>query len=561
MLNEIRVSNFAIIQELQIPFYQGLNMISGETGAGKSILIKSLGLLMGGKAHQKDIRQGEKQAIIEGSFDLSHRDDIMERLTEKGIQCEEDQLVVRRILQKSGKSRVYLNGNLSTIQDLRHLVYPLVTLSNPVEAPLIEITGQHENRNLTSPEYQLELLDQYAQTQTLKDNCKTLFSKWSAAKQELTDMEAQVMEREQRMDFLKFQIDEIQGLELSEGDDDRVREKIQFLRQQERWQEWFQFADTGLSEDIIQTLHRIRSQAPDPTNGDLQGFFDQLQQATVLLEDCSFTLNQSQESLAADEGETLDDLESQLNRIRKLQKKFGDDIQAILEQFTEMKSELSELENSDHRKQDLEKEIRQMHLELKSLCLELSQKRAKAAKTFSTKVNKELKDLNMKGLQFLIQSEATATITSTGQDNVTFLIQNSKSDEPRPMGQTASGGELSRILLSVKQVLGHSKHPRTFLFDEVDTGVSGQTAERVGAKLKNLAKGQQVLCVTHLPQVACYGDVHFYIEKTPHKSSVQMAVRELRAKDRVQEIARLISGEKITKTSLAHAKQLLGEVH
>lgn len=255
----------------------------------------------------------------------------------------------------------------------------------------------------------------------------------------------------------------------------------------------------------------------------------------------------------------LEEKESRLSQIRKLQKKHGENLTALMDVFNQMADEIKALENSDQHLEQLKKQAAVLEHELKKQAAEIHKTRAINAKKLTEKVNQELLDLNMKGVLFDIHIAVLETLTATGSSDVEFLSQTSPKDPKRALSKAASGGELSRILLSLKKSVGKSDFPRTYLFDEVDTGVSGTTAEKVGRKLKEIAKGQQVICVTHLPQVAAFGDVHFSIQKSTLKDQAVMAVNELKKQDRVEEIARLISGEKITKTSIAHAQELINE--
>ena len=283
-----------------------------------------------------------------------------------------------------------------------------------------------------------------------------------------------------------------------------------------------------------------------------------LQQAQEIIEDVFFGLRKDFTNLQLD-GDVLEEKEQRLSQIRKLQKKYGADLNVIFDSQKQIETEIHQLENSDQHLEQIRKQASLLELELKKMAEELHKTRVKFAEKLTESVNKELSDLNMKGVQFSIGTNKLDHLNATGLSEIEYLCQTSASDPKRPIAKVASGGELSRILLSLKKSLGQSERPRTYLFDEVDTGVSGNTAEKVGRKLKAISKGQQVICVTHLPQVAAWGDSHYSIYKANTKDSVNMTVTELKSKSRIEEIARLISGEKITKTSLAHAEQLLSE--
>ncbi len=281
-----------------------------------------------------------------------------------------------------------------------------------------------------------------------------------------------------------------------------------------------------------------------------------LEQAKTLIEDTMYDLRQYSAQIEADPAK-LETLQQRLSDLRKLQKKYGPAADDILSALIKMETEISNLQNSESRLAEMKTQADKIEKEMQKMALEMHKKRDAGSQLLANSVNDELLDLNMKGVTFQVQAEKLSALNSTGITSVEFMSQTSPKDPPRPLAKFASGGELSRILLSLKRVVGSTNQPRTYLFDEVDTGVSGPTAEKVGKKLKSIAKGQQVICVTHLPQVAACGDAHFYIQKSPQKGAVSMEVLDLNKEQRVREIARLISGEKITKTSLAHAQELL----
>ncbi len=562
MLLELKVSNFAIIENLHITFKDGLNILSGETGAGKSVLLKSLSLLMGGKGSSDTIRTGAAQATIEGSFDISRRPDIVEALKDMGIEPEEDSLIVRRVLSAGDKSKVYLNGSLSTLNSLRDIVAPLVELAGH-SAPLIEMTGQHENRNLMSKAYHLDLLDQYAGTWDKRLLFTEKYNRYHAIFEEIKKLESDAKQKAQRLDFLIYQRDEIANLDLSPGEDQELEVEVKKLKNSSRIGAFADQAESALYTDddsAISRLNAVLKKGLELSSVDPQiaAKLENLEQAKALIDETVYELRQYASKIDADP-QRLEEAESRLSDLRKLQKKYGPSVDDILKALMEMEIEISNLQNSETRIDSLKKEAAALKKELDTLGADLHKRRQKGADLLADSVNAELSDLNMKGVTFHVMVEKLEELTSTGLSDVEFLSQTSAKDVKRPLAKFASGGELSRILLSLKRVVGSSAQPRTYLFDEVDTGVSGETAEKVGRKLKTIAKGQQVICVTHLHQVAAFGDIHFFIQKSPQKDSVSMVVSELKTKDRVQEIARLISGEKISKTSLAHAEQLLTE--
>lgn len=561
MLLELKVSHFAIIENLHIVFGPGLNILSGETGAGKSVLLRGLGLLMGAKGSIESIRAGQDQASVEGSFDLSKRPDLEARLDELGIPVDDHLLVVRRVLSE-GRSRVYLNGVLSTLSLLRDLVSPLVELGSHT-APLIELTGQHENKSLLSKSYHLDLLDQYAGALGVRQEFFGLFARWKSLGEEIERFERDSKEKAQRLDFLRYQRDEIAAAELSPGEDQAIETDLKKLKNAHKLALFVEMAEGSLDgpdysalSALHQVVHRAQDlQSVDPTLVDKVQSFTQ---ARTLIEDGLFELRTMIRQLDADP-ERLEKLEEKFSTIRKLQKKFGPDLEDILGSLTEIESEIGRLENAEDHLRGLTKEREKLGAELEKLAADLHKRREQGARLLADSVNEELKDLNMKGVVFGVHVARSREVMASGFSEVEFQIRNSPQEPPRGLARVASGGELSRILLSLKRVVGSGTQPRTYLFDEVDTGVSGPTAEKVGKKLHSIAKAQQVICVTHLPQVAACGDIHFFIHKSPQKGSVTMEVLRLGKKERIEEIARLISGQKVSKTSRAHAEVLLNQ--
>lgn len=560
MLVELTVKDFAIIDELKLNFHEGFNILSGETGAGKSVLLKSLSLLMGGKASSDIVRTGSKQAIIEGLFDISDRDDVQSQLIEMGVENDGENLVVRRVIAGSGKSKVYLNGSLSTLGGLTKVVHPLIQLTGQT-APLIEITGQHESKNLLEKSYHLDILDLYADLVNERQSFETRFETYHTKKEELEALKANQSMLEQKLDYLKFQHTEIETLDLEEGEEVSLENRYKSIKNAQKLVDFQQSSSRILEEDDDSALTRLQRalqilDGAERYDSSLSDLKQNLELSIDYLSEYLASLSDYSRNLQSEDNDILE-VEDRLSRFRKLQKKYGETSKEILEQFELIKTEIDQIENSDENIDVLTKEVKELELELKSLSQKLHKKRLKAAKEFSKAVNSELADLNMKGLEFLIDVSAKEQLDRRGASSTEFQCKSSKLEEARALAKTASGGELSRILLSIKKVIGNSEVPRTYLFDEVDTGVSGETAEKVGKKLKDISSGQQVICVTHLPQVAAQGEHHFYIEKSNVKGRSSMQVSELDTDHRVNEIARLISGEKLTKTSLSHAKELL----
>ncbi len=563
MLMELKVSNFAIIENVHLQFKSGLNILTGETGAGKSVLLKSLALLMGVKGSSESIRSGFAQAAIEGSFDIAQRPDIQKKLQDLDIENEDNILIVKRVLAED-KSRIYVNGSLNTLGTLRDIVAPLIEVAGQA-APLIEMTGQFDNRHLLSKNYHLDLLDQYVGVFTQRLGYQKKFSEWKALQQEITQLLADSQNKAQRLDFLTFQRDEIEAIGLDPSTDNNLESEIKRLKNSGRLLDFVDQAEDTLisgNDSATQRISVILKRAFElmQTDAEFAKKTESLNQAKVLIDDVVYDLRKYAERIQSDP-QKLESMEQRLSGFRKLQKKFGASIAEILSAYEQIRTEIATLQNLDQHAAELQKKSSECELVLKKIAKDLHQRRLSGSKLLVDSVNHELLDLNMKGVRFQIEIGECTELCVTGSSDVEFVSQASPKEPTRPLAKFASGGELSRILLSLKRVVGSGQQPRTYLFDEVDTGVSGQTAEKVGRKLHSIAEGQQVICVTHLPQVAAFGDVHFFIHKSNSKKAkaVSMEVEELSAQERINEIARLISGEKISKTSLAHAQELLKE--
>lgn len=559
MLVELKVSHFAIIEQIHIQFTEGLNILSGETGAGKSVLLKSLGLLMGSKAASDTVMSGKKSAVVEGVFDLQSRTDTLDRLETMGIDTSDDLLVVRRVISAQGKSRVYLNGALSALANLRDIVVPLIEVTGDL-SPLIEMTGQHDNRQLLSPQYHLDLLDRYASGWTLRQKVKDTYTQWQQTQKEICELNDTSQSDQQRLDFLNYQLEELRDFDLDQEKDQELESHISRLKNASRLIEFVDQAEASLygeEDSALVRLHRVIQAAQDLGRVDpgIHLKVEGLTQAKALIEESIYELREFGREVSGDPT-LLGQMEDRLSRLRHLQRKYGQDFLDIQSAEQRIEKEISEISNSDERVRELKKLALGQKASLMKMGKRLHNLRVDGARKLETGVNRELTELNMKDSRLQIDVMNEKEPSSTGLSQVGFLLKAGQKEEARPLQRVASGGELSRILLSLKHIVGESEQPRTYLFDEVDTGVSGPTAQKVGAKLKGIAEGQQVICVTHLPQVAAQGHSHFLIRRTATDER-DMEVIKLKKAERVQELARLISGEKITDSSLRHAKQLL----
>lgn len=551
MLVELRVTGFAVIDSLEVQFLRpGLNGLTGETGAGKSMLVKSLSLLLGGKAHLDTIRTQHDKAIVEGAFDLSLRPEIKSQLEDADLGSGDDMLVIRRVLNKNGKHRAYINGHIATLNNLSKIV-----------SQLVEITGQHEHQTLLRPQSQIKLLDQFSELEDLLSSYREKFEETRLLSNKIKELSSQSQDQTGRLEFLQFQIQEIDHFDPKPDEEEELSTQFQRARNSSQLEVFTKEAQDSLydAQDSVQakiTALLQDGQKLAEIDSALKPALKSLDEAAVLIEDASYHIRDYAKDSTVDAAE-VERIEERFSQLKKLQRKYGSTIAEILNYRDRAKEEVFDLENSDEKIKELEQHLDLALREARKLANKLHTKRQQAATKLAARINGELKDLNMGGVTFSIGVEKTETLSAQGFSQVVFLVQNSPNDKPRGVSQAASGGELSRIMLAIKQIISVGDLPMTYLFDEVDAGISGPTAEKVGKKLKAIGRIHQVVTITHLPQVASYADAHFLIAKKLAKGLVHSTVKELSTEERVKELGRLISGEKITDTSIAHAKQLL----
>lgn len=553
MLLELKVSNFAIIDSLEVQFLRpGLNVLTGETGAGKSIILKSLGLLLGGRGSPDVVRAGCENAIIEGAFDLSYRPDVRKELADLSLESGDDGLVIRRVISSTGKHRLYINGNLSTLNILEKIV-----------PQLIEITGQNEHHSLVKPQAQLHLLDEFAELLQAREKFKATYDNIKGLQEEIENLTAAQKEREQRLDFLRFQVGEIEAFGPKPEEDNQLGGLFEKAKSLTKILNFAQKAETALDGDELNIAGTLQGLSQEGEHFiTLEPKFKNpvaaLREASVILSDVAHEFRHYLKTESV-EGDSLEKIESRHSDLKKLLKKYGPTLEDLMAFKETALQEIEKLERSDETLKDLQLGQNKALKEQQRQGEELTQKREKAAKKLTAGINQEIKDLNMKGTEFSVKIEKLATCHSTGFDEVTFMIRSSPQDAPKPISKVASGGELSRLMLAIKQIVSAKDRHQTYLFDEVDAGVSGPTAEKVGRKLKKIGSFHQVICITHLPQVAAFADAHFLITKEVSKNQVKSHVRELGAKERVSELGRLISGERVTASSLTHAQEMIKE--
>lgn len=548
MLTDLTIKNVAIIDSLQISFKAGLTVLTGETGAGKSIIIDAVGLIMGSRASSDLIRSGEEEATVEAFFDISALPDIKERLAEAGFDVD-DELLIKRSLSRGGRNRIFINGSMATL-----------ALLSEIAPHLINIYGQHDSQTLLKPENHLRLLDAYGGIGEQRQKFANLYSRVAAVRSTLDGLEQAEREAERRLDLLSYQSEEIAKTALKPGEEGQLEEQRQLLASAEKLggisSEAFDKLYGG-DGTLLGQLKRITTAITELSTIDhsLLDTATSLEGAYLQLEDAAITLRDYSSRIESDPA-ALQQIDDRLDQIGRLKKKYAPTVEEILVYKTGIDAELEQLQGREQSRHDLEAERDKLEKELKRLGGELTATRIKAAAKLKQALESEAHQLAMKGAIIEPTLEPLTEPRSIGFEKVEFLFSPNPGEVPRPLGKIASGGELSRLMLAIKQVLPDSDVP-TLVFDEVDTGIGGATSELVGRKLKNVAAHQQVLCITHLPQVAVFANQQLRVEKLITDGRTTTRILELDQNERTREIARMLAGATVTDSALKHAAEML----
>ncbi|MDA8430669.1 MAG: DNA repair protein RecN [Geobacteraceae bacterium] len=548
MLTDLSITNIAIIDNLHLALGPGLTVLTGETGAGKSIIIDAVGLIMGGRASVDLIRSGLEEATVEAIFDISGRPELQQSLTEAGLEAGPE-LLVKRSISRSGKNRIFINGSMSTVAVL-----------TDIASRLINIYGQHDSQTLLRTDNQLALLDSFAGTSAVREEFATIFKAQAGVCERLADLDNQEREAVRRLDLLAFQSDEIAAAQLKSGEEQELEEQRRILASAGKLSsvsgEAFELLYGG-DGAILGQLRRISASIRELAGIDhaLGGLATSLEETYLQLEDSAISLRDYTTRLEADPA-ALQQADDRLDQISRLKRKYGSTVEEVLAFQQQIDTELEELRGREHDRQRLEQERDGLLEQLRKTGAELTTRRSTQAARLRLALETEAHQLAMKGAVVEPALEALPEPRATGYERVEFLFSPNLGEPPRPLAKIASGGELSRLMLAFKQVLPEGDVP-TLVFDEVDTGISGATSELVGRKLKNVANRQQVLCITHLPQVAACADHHLRVEKQVHAGRTTTGITVLDGTERTREIARMLAGEKITDSALAHATEML----
>ena len=575
MLQLLNISNIALIDELQVEFDTGLNLLTGETGSGKSIIVDAVGVLIGGKFTNDLLKSGADRGAIEGLFSLRLNTHIAALLTTAGIQIEDDdptgettsrskssdphatfELIIRREISANGRNKIFINNQLATqslLRDLRQF--------------LVDIHGQGDQQTLFNPRTHLELLDSFAGASllSLRQQVAEAHREWTKLKTEFQSLQRDEAERFQLLDTLTFQIQELERVQLSIGEDTQLEDERRRLLNVEKLTALCQGSYARIYEDDDAALAQLRLTTKEITElaefeASFGAYLDGLESSRALLEDLAFSLREYSDKLEYSP-ERLAAIEDRLVELSRLKRKYGGSIESALEHLARSQDRLQAIEHSDERELELKKELDAARTTYTEAARKLHSERVRTAKKLEHAIERGIGELAMDGARFQVvvtaSDETEEAFSETGTDRVEFYFSANVGEEVKPLARVASGGEASRLMLVLKTVANASQFPRTIVFDEIDTGIGGRVSETVGQKLKKLSQTNQVLCVTHQAQIARFADNHLVVEKEVVKGRTRVSIGKLDRGGRVEEIARMLTGAEITESARKHAKELL----
>ena len=551
MLKHLYIKNFTLIDELDISLYEGFSVITGETGAGKSIILGAIALLLGQRADSKTIKQGAEKCVIEAHFDLS-RYNMQAFFDENDIEYDADDCIIRRELTAAGKSRAFINDTPVALSMLKEL-----------GDQLMDVHSQHQNLLLNKQDFQLEVVDIIADDAAQLAKYQQTYTAYQAAEKELAELQAAIERNRENRDFLQFQYEELENAHLVEGEQEELEQRSDTMEHSEDIKSALYTTDNALSADQNGVIEQLRSslsalrsiEAVYPEVGDL---IQRIDSSYIDLKDVAHEISSLLESVDFDPAE-LDQVNNRLDRIYELEKKYHvDAIEALIEKREMLHQQLQAIENGDESLDEVKARVSQLEVQARKEAEALTKLRTKAAKKIEDEMQKRLVPLGMPHVRFSIQL-TTIELGVNGCDRVSFLFSANTSTPLQPVSQVASGGEIARVMLSLKAMISGAVKLPTIIFDEIDTGVSGKTAEMMAQIMKEMGgHGRQVISITHLPQIAALGSVHYKVEKNETANGTTSKMRQLDADERVREIAQMLSGSDVSEAAIQNAKALLG---
>jgi DNA repair protein RecN (Recombination protein N) len=564
MLSLLKIKNIALIDEIQLEFAKGLNLLTGETGSGKSIIVDSLGALTGERVSNDLIKEGAGGAQIEGLFSVRSNADLHQLFFEGGIEADDakdTEVIVRRELAATGRNRIFVNNQSVTQNFLKK-----------IGAFLVDIHGQGEQATLFNPATHLEMLDQYANSQSLRADISEKYRELARIQKEIENLREDEARKFQLLDILQFQVEEIKKVNLQPEEDGALEEEKRRLNNVEKLSTLSDESYLLLYENeeaTTSTLEKVVKRITELAEyeSSFREYGESLQTAQAVLEDLAISVRDFSNRLEFSP-ERLEEIENRLAEISRLKRKYGGTTETVLAHFKESEERLRNIETAELREAELRKELKKAREEYIKIAAELHEKRAKAARKFEREIEANLKAVALEKARFEVRIQTPGaeelqnetfvkSLTAKGFDQIEFYFSANVGESVKPIARVASGGEASRLMLILKTTAKLSEHEKAMVFDEIDAGIGGRVAEAVGLKLKELAKTQQVLCVTHQPQVASLADQHFLVEKETLKNRTEIRVRQLNKSEKVEEIARMLTGKEITETARRHAKEML----
>jgi len=547
LLTKLHIKNIAVIDEVEIDFSKGFNVMTGETGAGKSIIIDSINMILGKRVSHDIIRSGEKKAVVEAVFTVDEGTSSI--FEEYGIDTSDGEIIIYRDLNIDGRSTMRVNGMMVTASAVRDF-----------SSVLIDIHGQHDNQALLVSAKHIDFLDKYAETTEQKEEYVKKYRLVKEIEEKIAKSTTDATERERRLELLKYQINEIETAKLKKNEDEELIEQRNFLGGAEKISEAVS-KSVGLLYSGEYNIHDMLSdiainlRSVISYDKRLEEVYNIIESANIELDDASYQLRDYIDGIDFDSS-SLDEVEARLDTINNLKRKYGSSIEEILIKLEQMREEAEQTENNEKYLDDLRRELEKTKGELEKSASKLADKRKKAAAELEKGIHKELSDLDMSGVKFSVSFEE-CEYTANGNQKIEFTISTNPGEPLKPLSKIASGGELSRIMLAIKSHIAETDNVETMIFDEIDTGVSGRAAQKIAEKISKISKKYQVLCITHLAQIACMADVHFLIEKNDVSGRASTTVSDIDGEARVLELARIIGGAEITDITKKNAEEML----
>ena len=552
MLKELQIENLAIIEKLDLEFGDGLITLTGETGAGKSIILSGINLLIGEKTNIEMLRDGEKLLVAQGVFSVNEEQE--KELSELGIEAEDGEVIVRRTMDSKGKGKAFVNNMRVPVSGLKEIM-----------GTLVDIVGQHSHQMLLNKENHIKLLDKFTEDETkeIRKNLETALDDFVRLDRKIERIDEEKKELREKKEFYEFQLDEIDKVNLAKGEDENLESEYKKLFNAGKIKEKLSMAEACLKNGEVNALSIIYASKKNIESiadygEEFEENLERLERVYYDLEDCVSSMERLNEDIEVDEGR-LEEVISRLDAIGKLKNKYGSTIEEILEYRNEIEKKLKNLDESNFQVKKLVKERENAREKYWNYAFELRDIRKKCIKKIEEQLGEELTYLNMKDAKFEINLEEKDVMTKNGSDGIEFFISTNAGQKPKPLQKIASGGEVSRIMLALKVIFSHVDNIPILIFDEIDTGVGGETVRKIAGKLKEIGRNAQVICITHSPAIASKASEQFFIEKKTENEKTVTTVRKLNDEGRINEIARMLAGENVSDAVISHAKELLAE--